>query len=307
MSENEKIIDDISGTETTGHEWDGIKELNTPMPRWWLWTFYASIIWAIGYALLYPSIPLVNSHFKGLLGMSDRASVAQEIEGLNEQRYEMETRLTDASLETIQSDPDLFRFAMASGKSAFANNCATCHGSGGQGFKGYPNLNDDIWLWGGTFEDIRHTLEVGIRAEHEDTQSTIMLAYGREKMLTNDQIDDLVQYVRAFSRQEHDVEGAARAKETFNVQCSSCHMESGRGDQSQGAPNLTDNEWLYGGSESDIRQTLYYGRAGVMPHWNERLSSETITALAVYVYNLGGGVETQKTGTAPNLTDGPDN
>jgi cytochrome c oxidase cbb3-type subunit 3 len=294
MSHDPKI-DDISGTETTGHEWDGIEELNTPMPRWWLWIFYATIVWAIIYAILMPSIPFLNSHFKGTLGHSDRAEVAKEIDALNAERFTQASRLTDATLEYVQADPSLFRFAMGAGKSAFGDNCATCHGSGGQGFKGYPNLNDDIWLWGGTFEDIRHTLEVGIRAEHEETQISLMQAYGREGLLSRDQIKDLTQYVLNLSGKATNMEAVARVASLYQEQCSTCHGVSGKGDQSQGAPNLTDNDWLYGGSVEDIQYTLYNGRQGVMPNWNERLSPETITALAVYVHGLGGGADTVDT------------
>ncbi|WP_409432639.1 cytochrome-c oxidase, cbb3-type subunit III [Litorimonas sp. RW-G-Af-16] len=292
MSDGNKNIDEISGTETTGHEWDGIEELNTPMPRWWLGLFYLCILWAIGYAILMPSIPFLNSHFKGLLGYSDRAAVAMDVEAMDAQRYSMSTRLTGASLEGIQADPDLFRFAMAAGKSSFGNNCATCHGSGGQGFKGYPNLNDDIWLWGGTFDQIRHTLVVGIRAEHAETQANLMQAYGRDGLLDDEQIDDLAEYLLAFNSTDRDSEAVLRGRTIFAEQCVSCHGENAKGDQSQGAPNLTDNYWLYGGTKEDIVQTLYGGRQGVMPNWDERLSPETITALAVYVHSLGGGVDT---------------
>lgn len=291
MSDNKPKIDEISGTETTGHEWDGIEELNTPMPRWWLWVFYASIIISIGYAVAMPSIPLLNSHFKGLLGQSDRAAVHTAVKEMNNDRALHAAKLIDADLNEIEADPELFRFAMAAGKSAFGDNCATCHGSGAQGFKGYPNLNDDIWLWGGTFSDIRHTLTVGIRAAHEDTQTNLMQAYGRDGLLDSEQIESLTQYVLSLS-------GAATGRDSsmtqgqtlFAEQCSSCHGLDGKGDQSQGAPNLTDNEWLYGGTAEDIQETLYYGRQGVMPNWNERLTPETISALAVYVHSLGGGV-----------------
>ncbi len=292
MSENKPNIDAHSGTETTGHEWDGIEELNTPMPRWWLWVFYATIIFAIGYAVAMPSIPLLNSHFKGVIGHSDRAAVAQAVDQMRSDRSVFAARLTDASLEEIQADPELFRFAMAAGKSAFGDNCATCHGSGAQGFKGYPNLNDDVWIWGGTFEDIRHTLVVGIRAAHEDTRSNLMQAFGRDGLLTSAEIDDLTQYVLSLSGQSTDNEAVARVATLFQEQCSSCHGTDGKGDQSQGAPNLADNEWLYGGDAADIEATLINGRQGVMPNWNERLSPETISALAVYVHSLGGGVDT---------------
>jgi len=188
---------------------------------------------------------------------------------LNAQRYTQSSRLTNASLEEVQADPGLFRFAMGAGKSAFGDNCATCHGSGGQGFIGYPNLNDDIWLWGGTFDDIRHTLEVGIRAEHEETRISLMQAYGREGLLSRDQIKDLTQYVLNFSGKATDMDAVFRAGTLFQEQCYTCHGVSGT--------------------------TLYNGRQGVMPNWNERLSPETITALAVYVHGLGGGVDTVDT------------
>lgn len=302
MPNSKPTIDEISGTETTGHEWDGIEELNTPMPRWWLWVFYASIVIAIGYGIAMPSVPLINSHFKGVLGHSDRASVIEAIDQMHADRAVYAIKLKDASLEDIQADPELFRFAMGAGKSAFGDNCATCHGSGAQGFKGYPNLNDDIWIWGGTFEDIQHTLTVGIRTAHDDTCMNLMQAYGRDELLSGEQISDLTQYVLALSGREADPTAAARASETFQNTCSTCHGTSGQGDQSQGVPNLADNEWLYGGETSDITETLYSGRQGVMPNWNGRLSPETISALAVYVHSLGGGVDAQ---VNPDMEEAP--
>lgn len=302
MSENKPKIDDVSGTETTGHEWDGIEELNTPMPRWWLWVFYASIVFGIGYAVAMPSIPLVNSHFKGLLGHSDRTAVHQAMDTMRAERSVYAVKLKGADLETIQADPDLFRFAMAAGQSAFGDNCATCHGSGAQGFKGYPNLNDDIWLWGGTFEDIRHTLTVGIRAAHEDTRIGLMQAYGRDALLTRDEITDVTQHVLSLSGQSTDREAANRAAQLFQDTCATCHGTEGKGDPLQGAPNLTDSYWLYGGAADDIYETIYAGRQGVMPNWDRRLSPETISALAVYVHSLGGGINSP---TEPNLEDVP--
>jgi len=302
MADNKKI-DEISGTETTGHEWDGIEELNTPMPRWWLWVFYASIVWAIIYAILMPSIPFLNSHFKGVLGHSDRASVMKTVETMHAERSVYANKLNGANLEDIQADPDLFRFAMAAGKSAFGDNCATCHGSGAQGFKGYPNLNDDIWLWGGTFEDIQHTLTVGIRAAHKETRIGLMQAYGRDELLSRDEITDLTQYVLSLSGKAEDITAANRAAQLFQDNCSSCHGTDGKGDLLQGAPNLTDAEWLYGGTAEYIYETIYGGRQGVMPNWNERLAPETITALSVYVHALGGGQDTPKLGQEPMTED----
>ena len=292
--QNEPKIDEVSGTELTGHEWDGIEELNTPMPRWWLWMFYACIAIALLYGALMPSVPLLNSHFKGLLGQSDRANVAVALDDMRTERSTMFAKLRGASLEDVQGDDDLFRFAMAAGKSAFGDNCATCHGSGAQGFKGYPNLNDDIWLWGGTFDDIQTTLTYGIRAAHDDTRNSLMQAYGRDELLTRNQISDLTQYVLSLSGRSTDMVAAGTGGELFQANCVSCHGVDGTGDRMQGAPNLTDNDWLYGGEASDIQATLNNGRQGVMPNWNERLEPEMITALAVYVHALGGGENTPR-------------
>lgn len=286
---HEPRYDEATGQYTTGHSWDGIEELNTPMPRWWLGIFYASIVIGLVYAVLMPSIPLVNSHFKGLLGHSDRQAVALDLASMRAERAQFADKLTGADLNDITGDPELFRFAMAAGKSAFGDNCATCHGAGGQGFKGYPNLNDDIWIWGGSFEDIRHTLEVGIRASHDDTRLNLMQAYGRDELLTRDEIKDLTEYLLAFTDRSENPEAAARGVSLFAENCASCHGADAKGDRSQGAPDLTDVEWLYGGERADILESLNNGRQGVMPNWNERLDPEMITALAVYVHALGGG------------------
>jgi len=288
-------FDEPTGQHTTGHSWDGIEELNTPMPRWWLGMFYGSIVIAIIYAVLMPSIPLINSHFKGVLEYSDRGAVAQDIAAMQIERSVFADKLSGADLNDITGDPELFRFAMAAGKSAFGDNCATCHGAGGQGFKGYPNLNDDIWIWGGSFEDIRHTLEVGIRSLHEDTQFNLMQAYGRDDLLTRDEIKDVTDYLLAFTNRSDNAEAAARGTVIFEANCASCHGADAKGDRSQGAPNLTDAEWLYGGEPADIIETLNNGRQGVMPNWNERLDPEMITALAVYVHALGGGEPSELT------------
>lgn len=307
-------FDEPTGQYTTGHSWDGIEELNTPMPRWWLGIFYLSIVFGLVYAFLMPAIPLLDSYTKGFLGRSDRAAVAEEISKLKDSRAELSGQLVDADLETIQADPDLFRFALAAGRSAFGDNCATCHGAGGQGAKGYPNLNDDVWLWGGTFKDIRHTLDVGIRASHEDTQISLMSAYGRDGFLTREDINDVVDYVLSYQPHDADADkghheisddAVARGKVHFQENCTSCHGENLKGDRSQGAPNLTDNEWLYGGDAETVFETLWNGRQGVMPNWNERLNPATVTALAVYVHALGGGEPTPPAQITPAAQPSP--
>ena len=284
--------DEVTGEWTTGHEWDGIEELNTPMPRWWLWVFYATIVFGVCYAIAMPAIPLLKRATPGLLNHFARAEVVEDMTELKAARRVFAARLADASLEDIQADDGLFRFAMAAGKSAFGDNCATCHGSGAQGFPGYPNLNDDVWLWGGSFEDIRNSIRTGIRSTHAETRMSLMQAYGRDGFLTRDQIRDVAEYVTSISGGTADEKRVKAGAKIYAENCVSCHGADGTGNRAQGVPNLTDAEWLYGGDLQSLIDTLYGGRAGVMPQWEERLEPSTITALALYVHGLGGGEAT---------------
>lgn len=290
MSDKDKDIDTETGIETTGHEWDGIKELNNPLPRWWLIILWISVVWAVVYWILMPSWPGVSGHFAGVRGHSERANVDAAIEALDAERgLQMEQLMTIESIADVERDPQLLQFAMNAGASLFGDNCATCHGAGGQGFKGYPSLIDDSWIWGGTLDDIKKTLHHGIRAVHPETRNNLMQGYGEAGIYDRNQIGDLIDYVINLSGGEANAEAVERAAPLFAQQCATCHGAEGKGDQSQGAPNLTDQIWLYGGSRSDLRQTLYYGRAGVMPYWTDRLTDQQITALSVYVHSLGGG------------------
>lgn len=284
-----KEIDKTSGTETTGHEWDGIKELNTPLPRWWLWVFYATVIWSIGYWVLYPAWPTLTGYTQGVLDQSQRDDVKAAVDKLKAERQVLGQQLANAPLDQIESNPELLQFAREAGKSAFGDNCATCHGSGAQGFKGYPNLNDDVWLWGGKLEDIRKTIAVGVRSTHPETRTSLMPAFGRDKLLEPKQIDDLTEYVLSIAGQKADAQAAARVQTLFAEQCASCHGADGKGLREFGAPNLTDREWLYGGSKLEIKAQIERGGGGVMPTWGSRLDPMTIDALAVYVHSLGGG------------------
>ncbi len=284
-----KEIDKASGTETTGHEWDGIKELNTPLPRWWLWVFYATVIWSIGYWVLYPAWPTLTGYTQGVLDQSQRDDVKAAVDKLKAERQVLGRQLANAPLDQIESNPELLQFAREAGKSAFGDNCATCHGSGAQGFKGYPNLNDDVWLWGGKLEDIRKTIAVGVRSTHPETRTSLMPAFGRDKLLEPKQIDDLTEYVLSIAGQKADAHAAARVQTLFAEQCASCHGADGKGLREFGAPNLTDREWLYGGSKLEIKAQIERGGGGVMPTWGSRLDPMTIDALAVYVHSLGGG------------------
>jgi len=283
-------IDKHSGTATTGHEWDGIKELNTPLPRWWILTFYACIVWAVGYWIVYPAWPLVSGYTTGVLHYSSRADVAVELANLEKIRGEKMVTLGAASLVDIEKDPGLLALARARGKAVFGDNCAPCHGSGAAGAKGYPNLNDDDWLWGGTLDQIMQTIQFGARSGHPKTHESAMLAFGRDGMLKSDEIVTVANYVRSLSglstRQGYD---PVAGRKIFADNCVSCHGDAGKGNQEMGAPNLTDKIWLYGSDEATIIETITNGRSGVMPAWIGRLDPSTIKAMAVYVHSLGGG------------------
>jgi len=284
-----KEVDDVSGTETTGHEWDGIKELNTPLPRWWVVIFIATIVWAVGYWIVMPAWPLVHGYTHGILNHSQRDTVTANVNALKAARAAREHALDHASLKQIQDNPELLQFAMAEGKSVFGDNCAPCHGDGGQGAHGYPNLNDDVWLWGGKLEDIQHTITVGVRSGAPDTRESQMPAFGRDAILKPGEIEDLTQYVVHLSGRRADAGAVRRGGKLFAGNCAACHGPEGRGERKVGAPNLTDNEWLYGGAPENIHDQIWNGHGGVMPTWGGRLTRETIKSLAVYVHSLGGG------------------
>jgi cytochrome c oxidase cbb3-type subunit 3 len=289
-----KPVDQATGTETTGHEWDGIKELNTPLPRWWLWTFYATIIWALGYVILYPAWPLVTSATGGVLGWNSRQAVADQLAMVDAERQVVLDQIRDLPLEQIRTDDALMQAAFRGGQSAFKVNCVQCHGSGAEGGVGYANLNDDDWLWGGTLEEIYATIQHGIRYEQDpDTRWSEMLAFGRDGILDNQQISDVTQYVLSLSGQDHDAAAAAEGQQIFADNCVACHGEDGGGDQALGAPALNDAVWLYGGTPEMIAAQIANPRHGVMPAWAGRLDPVTIKELALYVHALGGGVTQQ--------------
>jgi cytochrome c oxidase cbb3-type subunit 3 len=290
MTVHSEDIDSVSGTATTGHQWDDIKELNTPLPRWWVITFYLCIIWAVGYWFVYPAWPLLSSNTTGFLGYSSRADVAVELSNLNKVRGEKMVALGAASLADIEKDPSLLALARARGKTVFGDNCAACHGSGAAGAKGFPNLNDDDWLWGGSLDQIMQTIQYGARSGHAKTHEGQMLAFGKEGVLKPDQVVTVANYVRSLSglptRPGYD---AAAGTKIFAENCVACHGDNAKGNPELGAPNLTDKIWLYGSDEATIIETVTNGRAGVMPAWEGRLDPVTIKAMAVYVHSLGGG------------------
>jgi len=282
-------VDQVTGVETTGHEWDGVKELNKPLPKWWVWTFYATILWAIGYWIAYPAWPTLSGYTTGVLGYSQRQMVGSEVTAAKAAQAQFRDKLAATPLEKVKADADLLRFAMAAGGTAFQANCAPCHGRGAQGFAGYPNLNDDDWLWGGSIEDIHKTISVGIRSDQKETRASQMPRYGLDKLLDEKQINDATEYVLTLTGKVTDQAAVARGKTLFAEQCATCHGADGKGKLEQGAPNLTDAIWLFGDSRQAIVESIRTGRGGMMPAWAGRLDPETLKALAVYVHTLGGG------------------
>ncbi len=289
MTEHKRDIDDVTGVATTGHEWDGIKELNRPLPRWWVLTFYATILWAIAYWVVYPAFPTLTGYTKGLLGYSQRTVVTDEVKAGLAAQGKHRDKLATTPLDRIKDDADLLRFAMAGGNTAFQANCAPCHGRGAQGFTGYPNLNDDDWLWGGSLEEIHKTIGVGVRSDPKDTRLSQMPRYGLEKLLSDAQIDDAAEYVLSLTGQSIDKNAVVRGQKLYAEQCAACHGADGKGLKEFGSPNLTDAIWLYGGTKPAIVESIRTGRGGVMPAWVGRLDPVTLKALTVYVHSLGGG------------------
>lgn len=276
--------------ETTGHSWDGIEEFNNPLPRWWVYVFYLCIVWAIGYSIAYPAWPGVKSATAGLLGWSTRANVAADIAAVDEANSAINARLASVELTEIATDPDLNGYAASAGSAVFKTWCAQCHGSGAAGAKGYPNLLDDSWLWGGTIEDIHYTVSHGIRNEDDDdARYSEMPAFGRDELLEEAEIDQVVNFVMSLSGDPMDASMVADGAVVFEDNCSACHAEDGTGDIYQGAPNLTDAIWLYGGDYDTLKETVTNARYGVMPNWNARLTEAQIRAVATYVHQLGGG------------------
>jgi len=262
----------------------------TPLPHWWLGIFYATIIWAIGYWVVYPAWPLVSGYTAGVFKYSTRADVAVELANLEKIRGAKMVSLGAAPLAEIEKDPALLALARARGKVVFGDNCAPCHGSGGAGAKGYPNLNDDGWLWGGNLDQIMQTIEFGARSGNAKGHEGNMLAFGKDGILKKDEIVTVANYVRSLSGlpTQKDADLAAGQK-IFAENCASCHGDLGKGNIELGAPNLTDKIWLYGSDEATVIETITNGRAGVMPAWGGRLDPATIKAITVYVHSLGGG------------------
>ena len=282
--------DAISGQETTGHEWDGIKELNTPLPKWWLYTFYATIAFSLVYVVLYPAIPSFSGHTPGVLGYNSRVAVEERLAEARARQAEFWDAIAAAELSEIAAEPARLNFALTGGAAAFADNCAPCHGQGGAGRPGgFPVLADDAWIWGGALDDIHTTLLHGIRNGGDEARDSEMPAYA--DILEPAQIEAVADYVLSLSGTEHDGAGATAGQEIYADNCAACHGEAGEGLRELGGPRLNDQIWLYGGSRDEVIRQIRQPRMGVMPGWQDRLDASTIKMLTVYVHSLGGGEE----------------
>lgn len=281
-------IDSVSGISTTGHEWDGIKELNNPLPRWWVITFYITIAWAAGYTIAYPAWPMLSSATKGMLGYSSRNDVKNELAAAEAAKGKYVAAIQAKTVSEIAADDALREFAVAAGGAAFKVNCVQCHGSGAQGSAGFPNLNDDEWLWGGSAEQIQQTITHGIRfASDPDTRQSEMPAFG--DIITPEQATQVSAYVASLSGPVHDTSLIDPGAKVFAENCVACHGANAKGNKELGAPDLTDAIWFYGSGETAIAAQVRAPKHGVMPAWIGRLGETTVKELTVYVHSLGGG------------------
>jgi cytochrome c oxidase cbb3-type subunit 3 len=280
--------DPLTGHETTGHEWNGITELNTRVPRavWWaigITHLYALIVW-----ILVPAWPLVTTYTKGLLGTDQWKKVEEQIVEANAARADWAERIVALPVDEIRADPELWARVMGTAPALFGDNCAACHGYDAAGGPGFPSLVDDAWLWGGDADTIMETLRVGINSKHPETRVSQMLAFGRDGILTREEIRTVADYVQSLSGSEVPPDRLAAGAELFANNCASCHGEEGRGDTALGSPDLTDGFWIYGGDDEALFDTIMHGRQGWMPAWEDRLGVVERKILTAYLQELAG-------------------
>ncbi|AAK64981.1 cytochrome-c oxidase, cbb3-type subunit III [Sinorhizobium meliloti] len=284
-------VDPISGRRTTGHEWNGIKELDTPVPRGVLLFLVVTHVFALLWWVLLPTWPLGTTYTKGLLGIDERNVVEEKLAAAAAARAVWEKRIDTLSYEQIRADEQLMATVRSTGHQLFGDNCAVCHGIDGKGRSNYPDLTDDDWLWGGGPEDIEQTLRVGINTRHPESRVAQMPSFGREQMLERNQVRDVAAYVYSLTNPGYSTpENIGRieaGREVFLTSCAACHGENARGSREVGAPNLTDAYWIYGGTMQTIIESVHGGRQGHMPTWDERLTSAEIKILALYINSLG--------------------
>lgn len=282
--------DAVTGRDTTGHEWDGLKELNTPLPKWWVYVLYATIAWSLGWFVLYPSFPGFTGYFHGILGYSQRSAVDADVRAVAAQRAGTMDRIRALSFDEIRKDPQLMAAAETAGRIAFANNCQACHGAGGGGQPGYPALAAGAWIWGGTLEAIQQTITYGVRSGDEKARGVVVMPrFGADGILKPEQIQEVSGYVMTLYGHGEVGKDVSAGKQLFADNCAVCHGGEGQGDREKGAPRLASRVHLYGDSREVVVNQITSPRMGVMPAWHTRLDEATIKSLALYVHSLGGG------------------
>lgn len=289
MEVNER--DPATGRETTGHEWNGIKELDTPVPRGVLMFLIVTHLWAIAWWFFVPAWPLGTTYTKGFLGVDQQTTVeARVVEG-QRVRAPWTIRLETEPYDVIMADEALMQTVRHTGRQLFGDNCAACHGRDGKGGSNYPDLTDNDWLWGGGPDLIEQTMRVGINAAHPDSRIGQMPAFGRDEMLDRNQVRSVAAYVYSLTNPDYstpqNLDRVTAGREVFVTTCASCHGENAEGNREVGAPNLTDAYWVYGGSLDTIIGSVHGGRQGHMPTWDERLTTAEIRTLALFVHDLG--------------------
>ena len=273
---------------TTGHKWDdNIEEYNTPAPRWWLITWLLCIIWAFGYFAFFPTLP--NENIEKSNKWTSKSQLQNDLKKAKDKQKKYIDIIKQSSLTEIKNNSEIFRFSIAGGETYFKQNCAACHGSGAQGSKGFPNLNDDDWLWGGSLDQIYYTIKYGIRNNHDKSHKNDMPKFGLDEILTVQEIENTVEYILSMSDKNYKTNKIG--KKIFKNQCAACHGPNAKGNQELGAPDLTDAIWLYGKDKKDLFKTIYYSQNGVMPSWINRISDEKIKQLTIYIHSLGGGIK----------------
>jgi cytochrome c oxidase cbb3-type subunit III len=281
--------DIVTGQDTTGHEWDGLKELNTPLPKWWVYILYATIAWSAVWFVLYPSVPGITGYFHGVLGYSQRTAVNDAVSAVAAQRAGTMDRIKTLSFADIRKDPQLVAAADTAGRIAFANNCQPCHAAGGGGQPGYPALAAGAWIWGGTLEDLQQTITYGIRSGDDKARESQMPRFGADGVLKPDEIQQVADYVMTLYGSAEPGKDVVAGQKVFAENCAICHGEAGQGDREKGAPRLASRVHLYGDTRATVVAQITNPRMGVMPAWHARLDDATIKSLALYVHSLGGG------------------
>jgi cytochrome c oxidase cbb3-type subunit 3 len=287
---HKKEIDKISGVETTGHEWDGLQELNNPAPRWWLIVFIVCCVWAFGYWIVYPAWPTFKDHTKGAFGWTEYKKLEKDQVAINSRKRRFLDQIEKMTVEQIRNTPEIFEFSVAAGEALFKDNCATCHQVGGAGAKGYPNLNDDEWIWGGTLAEIKQTITHGIRSKDEVAHNSAMPSFGKDGILTKEDISKVANYVMSMQgkNSNKDAEYLKSGSEIFANNCASCHGDKGLGNKDFGAPNLANAISLKAATQEEVFSQIWNAKMGMMPNWSERLTEEQIKLLTIYVHSLGG-------------------